>query len=138
MLVNYKTFGELVEAINACETSESRAEILRHNYSERVRQLLKLIFNKEDWTYLHRDIPATKFQDAPYGYSETTLFMELRRLYIFHNNSAVNHKKQDEIFIAMTEALPRFEFELLQSILTGKPVNFAMTRTEVESVIGQL
>jgi len=115
-----RTIGETLEAFDLLENDEDRFSFMREHYTNAMMNFIKLAYGDNAWTYENREIPSVNIDDAPYGYSDTNLTFELKRMYIFLENSDVGHDRQDEIFIQIAEGLPAFEASLFMNMVQGK------------------
>ncbi len=112
---------EILEQINSKNTPDAdiKGELRKYADSGALKLLLKMNY---DMDFVGFDLPSGappyKFDPLePYGYAETNLTKEIRKLYIFFNDyTSINRKRKEQLFIQLLEALHWREAQLLIAI----------------------
>lgn len=114
--------GEILESVHKAKGKNAKKEILeKHTHLPYLIDFLKMAFDPtKKWVYTKKPLPAYKVDEAPYGYAQTTLIQELRRMYLFEIKEPLNEKRRDELFIILMESLHPFECELVRCVVTGE------------------
>jgi hypothetical protein len=108
--------SELFDLVEKQPDTQSRLNFLKQYNNDVVRTILRfnydynLVFNVPEG-----EPPFKKLTDRPIGYHQTTLQQELRRMYIWVNNTDQNitKLKRESLFITMLEGLHYTEAEIL-------------------------
>jgi hypothetical protein len=113
--------GEIFEQVKEAKTNEEKVAILKKNDHNVVRELLKINFN-----------PAVKFlipkkvefraNDAPLGLSETNLWNEFRKMYLFieGGHQTLQQARREVLFIQLLEGLHKKDADLLVALKDKK------------------
>lgn len=117
-----KMIGEILEDVHKAKGKTTKKDILVSNsHRSDLMNFLKIAFDPtKKWVYTKKPLPAFKVDEAPYGYSQTSLTLETRRLYIFEISQPLNETRRDQLFIQMVESMPPFEAELVRSVVSGE------------------
>lgn len=109
---------EVFDKVEQAKTKEEKIKILRQNDSQPLRAMLFLNFNKEiKWQIPEGEPPYKKVKDTPVGLSETNLYVEARRIYVFTNPKLnLTKYKREALFIEMLEAIHWTEAEMLCAV----------------------
>jgi hypothetical protein len=108
--------SELFDIIEKQQTKEEKLNTLLQHNNDVVRSILRfnydynLVFNVPEG-----EPPFNKITDRPIGYHQTTLQQEMRRMYIWVNNTdmSIPKLKRESLFINMLEGLHYTEAEIL-------------------------
>jgi hypothetical protein len=108
--------SELFDIIEKQQTKEEKLNTLLQHNNDVVRSILRfnydynLVFNVPEG-----EPPFNKITDRPIGYHQTTLQQEMRRMYIWVNNTdmSISKLKRESLFINMLEGLHYTEAEIL-------------------------
>lgn len=108
------TIPEILDQVEKAKTKEEKIKILRGNDSVVLRGMLQLNYNDQKWNIPEGEPPFKKDKGTPVGLSETNLFVEARRLYVFLDEKSNVHKmKREQLFIDMLEGIHFTEAEML-------------------------
>lgn len=101
------TIPEILELVEKEDDRDVKIAVLRRNDSPVFRQLLQLAYHPDAKMNLPSGVPPFKHDpDLPYGYSETNLYQEARRLYIFtQKNNNLSKLKIESLFIGILEGI---------------------------------
>jgi len=108
--------SELFDIIEKKPTYQEKLNLLRQYNIDVVRAILRfnydynLVFNLPPG-----EPPFNKITDRPIGFNQTTLQQEMRRMYIWVNNTDLNvaQLKRESLFINMLEGLHHTEAEVM-------------------------
>lgn len=106
---------QVLEEVEKQTTRESRLKVLRSYDSQILRGLMQINFTPT----IKMDLPAgeppfKKDITLPEGYSESNLFVEFRRFYIWLDPTKnINKFRKESLFIQMLEGLHWKEAELV-------------------------
>jgi hypothetical protein len=106
---------QVLEEVEKQKTKESKIKILRDYVSPVLRGILQVNFNSDVKVYLPEgEPPYKKDKEIQIGYSETNLFAEWRRFYIWLDpNSKVNKVRKEQLFIQFLEGIHWSEAEVV-------------------------
>lgn len=101
------TIPEILDLVEKEETTDAKIKTLRSYDSPVLRQLLQLAYHPDAKMNLPEGVPPFKHDlDLPYGYSDTNLYQEARRLYIFtQKNNNLSKLKIESLFIGILEGI---------------------------------
>ena len=108
--------SELFDIIEKQPTKENKLNWLRQFNNDVVRTMLRLNFDYNlKFNLPEGEPPFNKITDRPMGYQQTTLQVELKRLYIWVNNTDPNlsQLKKEALFVGMLEGLHHTEAEII-------------------------
>lgn len=113
----HEIFNEVVEA----KTKDEKIAILRKNNNQTIFRILRLCFDPAYALDLPEGSPPLKIdRHLPEGVSDTTLYAESRRLYIFEKKKELSRVKKETLFIQFLEGLHYTEAELIVAAKDGK------------------
>jgi hypothetical protein len=117
-LMTTKIIPEILEEISKCTIEEQIKTILLKNNSPALRMMFTYVFRPSDAKddFFVKDLPVYKPDPGPIGVNPNSLFVEMRRLYIFLNSKVLPNKKKMELLIAILESVHPSEAELLGKI----------------------
>jgi len=106
---------QVLEEVEKAPTREAKIKVLRAYDHMVVRGLLRINFDEQIKMSLPEgEPPFKKDTSVPAGYSETNLFTEFRRFYIWLNNDVnVTQMRKEQLFIQMLEGIHWSEAELI-------------------------
>lgn len=109
------TIPQIFEEVEKAATKESKIKVLRAYDHPVVRQILRMNFDPAIKVYLPEgEPPFKKDTSVPMGYSETNLFAEFRRFYIWLDpNINLTKQRKEHLFIQMLEGIHWSEAELV-------------------------
>jgi len=104
---------EILEEVERQKTRKEKIEVFRRYDHPVLRGVLQVNFNPEVKVYLPEgEPPFKKDSSVPRGYSETNLFAEWRRFYIWLDpNINLNKQRKEQLFIQMLEGIHWSEAE---------------------------
>jgi Family of unknown function (DUF6433) len=106
---------QVLEEVEKSPTREAKIKVLRAYDHVVVRGLLRINFDENIKMSLPEgEPPFKKDTSIPAGYSETNLFTEFRRFYIWLNNDVnITQMRKEQLFIQMLEGIHWSEAELI-------------------------
>lgn len=109
------TVPQVFEEVEKQKTKQAKVNVLRNYDSQVLRGVLELNFIPQYKLLLPEGAPPFKRDDrTPDGYSETNLYTEFRRMYIWLRPDAnVSKMKREQLWIQMLEGLHWKEADLL-------------------------
>jgi hypothetical protein len=109
------TIPQIFDEVDRAATKESKVKVLRAYDHPVVRQILRMNFDPAIKVYLPEgEPPFKKDTSVPMGYSETNLFAEFRRFYIWLDpNINLTKQRKEALFIQMLEGIHWSEAELV-------------------------
>lgn len=128
----------LAEIVNkACELKkrEEKVEWLKANNSKPLRDILKLMYDKN----LKLNIPNTAppYTPSEYPDSHGLLYRETRKLPYFvegFNGDGIHPIRREALFIQMLEAVDKEDAELLCKVIKQKPLKGLTAEVIVEAL----
>lgn len=108
--------SELFDIIQKQPDNNSRLALLRQYNNDVVRATLRFNYDYNlKFDLPEGEPPFKKITDRPMGYHQTTIQNELRRMYIWVNNTdpTLSKTKKQALFIDMLEGLHHTEAEIL-------------------------
>lgn len=108
--------SELFDLIEKEKSKEKKLELLLKYNNDVVRTILRLNYDYNlKFNLPEGEPPFKKETDKPIGYHQTTLQQELRRMYIWVNNTdqSLSNLKKESLFINMLEGLHYTEAEII-------------------------
>ena len=113
---------QVLEEVEKAPTREAKIKVLRSYDHLVVRGLLRINFDENIKMSLPEgEPPFKKDTSVPAGYSETNLFTEFRRFYIWLNNDVnVTQMRKEQLFIQLLEGIHWSEAELVCLAKDGK------------------
>ena len=106
---------QILEEVEKAPNKETRVKVLRAYNHPVLRGILQINFNPDVKLALPEGMPPYKRDEKiPAGYSETNLFSEFRRMYIWLDpNINLNKLKKEQLFIQMLEGIHWTEADVL-------------------------
>ena len=106
---------QIIEEVDKAPNKETRVIVLRAYNHPVLRGVLQINFNPDVKLALPEGTPPYKRDEKiPAGYSETNLFSEFRRMYIWLDpNINLNKLKKEQLFIQMLEGIHWTEADVL-------------------------
>jgi hypothetical protein len=106
---------QVLEEVEKAPTREAKIKVLRAYDHMVVRGLLRINFDDNIKMSLPEgEPPFKKDTSIPSGYSETNLFTEFRRFYIWLNSDVnITQMRKEQLFIQMLEGIHWSEAELI-------------------------
>ena len=119
-----KNVYEIFEEFEAQTTKEGKIAVLHKNADWTLRSALKGAFDP-NVQFTITEIPTYTPSLDPPGLSQTSLYHELGRAYLFEKNNpkvplTLTDARKKEILLQMLEALEEKEAKVLEGILTKK------------------
>lgn len=108
--------SELFSLIEKEKTKQKKLDLLLQYNNDIVRSILRFNYDYNlKFNLPEGEPPFKKETDRPIGYHQTTLQQELRRMYIWINNSdpSISNLKREALFISMLEGLHHTEAEII-------------------------
>jgi hypothetical protein len=106
---------QVFDEVEKAATTESKIKVLRAYDHPVIRNILRINFDPSIKVYLPEgEPPFKKDTSVPAGYSETNLFAEFRRFYIWLDPAInLNRTRKEQLFVQMLEGLHWTEAELI-------------------------
>ena len=116
------TIPQILEEIDKQPNKQKKITTLRKYDSQVLRGVLELNFIPQYKLLLPEGAPPFKRDDrTPDGYSETNLFAEFRRIYIWLRHDAnISKAKREQLWIQMLEGLHWKEADLMNLVKDKK------------------
>jgi len=108
-----KLFGEIFTEVEKAETREQKIAILKQNKSLALMQFLKIYVDDTVVFDLPEGAPPYRENDRPDGMTESSLQLEIRRLYPMFKTSGLKPIQKELRFISTLEALAPVDAKLL-------------------------
>lgn len=109
------TIPQILEEAERVSSKEQKIKVLRAYDHPILRSILKINYDPNVKVYLPEgEPPFKKDKQIPIGYSETNLFAEFRRFYIWTDpNVNVNKIRKEQLFIQFLEGIHWTEAEVI-------------------------
>lgn len=109
------TIPQIFEEVEKATSKDAKVKILRSYDNQILRGILRIGFDQDIKMLLPEgEPPFKKDKEVPDGYSETNLFVEFRRFYIWLDPTKnVNKTRREQLFIQMLEGLHWKEAEVV-------------------------
>ena len=106
---------QIFEEVEKAPNKETRVKVLRAYNHPVLRGILQINFNPDVKLALPEGVPPYKRDEKiPAGYSETNLFSEFRRMYIWLDpNINLTKIKKEQLFIQLLEGIHWTEADIL-------------------------
>ena len=106
---------QILEEVDKAPNKETRVKVLRAYNHPVLRGILQINFNPDVKLALPEGVPPYKRDEKiPAGYSETNLFSEFRRMYIWLDpNINLTKIKKEQLFIQLLEGIHWTEADIL-------------------------
>lgn len=115
-MINNNDILRFLETANNIEDESERVKFVRENIRPPTMKVLACFFNPDIQFFSPGKIDYKK--NATYGKADSKLSIEVRRLRIFLNETAIDKKKKIQKLVLMCESIPAEEAEfLLNNIL---------------------
>lgn len=114
---------EILQKANEAKTRQEKIDILRKNDSQPLRAMLYLAHVDVKWHLPEGNPPFKREEKTPIGLSETNLYREARRLYIWVGDNPqqnLSKFKREQLFIEMLEGIHYTEADLLLELKDKK------------------
>lgn len=113
------TIPEVLDKISRSSNREEVIHGLRANSSLALKQLLRYAyFDSSKW--YRNDLPAFTPDPSPEGLSVSTLFGEVKRLYVFKESYNLPRERKDILLIQILESVHPDEARMIGDLLSGK------------------
>lgn len=109
------TIPQILEEVERASSKENKIKVLKSYENPVLRGLLQINFNPAIKIYLPEgEPPFKKDKEVPVGYSETNLFSEWRRFYIWlEEKPNLNKLRREQLFIQFLEGIHWTEAEVV-------------------------
>ena len=109
------TIPQVFDEVEKAATTESKVRVLRAYDHPVIRHILRMNFDPAIKVYLPEgEPPFKKDTSVPMGYSETNLFAEFRRFYIWLDPKInLTRTRKEQLFVQMLEGIHWTEAELV-------------------------
>jgi hypothetical protein len=110
-----KLVPEIFDLVDKAKSKDEKINLLRQHDSQPIRGLLRLNFDPNfNFDLPEGDPPYKKDVDRPIGYTETNLYTEVRRFYIWlQPQDGLTKLKKESLFINLLEGIHYTEAEVL-------------------------
>lgn len=115
-LMSVKLLSEIVEEMEACETTESLISVMTKNQSPAFRAMLQYVFYP-GVQFSVTELPKFRPDPAPIGLSPTSLFVEMRRFYVLLETKKISVEKKSKILEEICESVHPTEAALVGRII---------------------
>ncbi len=112
---------EVFEKFNKAPTTEEKEQVLLQNDSFALRCVLRAAFHPKI-RFVVKDIPPYKKSDAPPGLSDSTLHMDIERIYLWEENNPrvspnLSYERKLQLLTQLLESLEAKEAEVLENVI---------------------
>jgi hypothetical protein len=115
------TIPQVLEEVEKAKTHEEKVAVLQKYNTTQLRGILNMNFNPALNFNLPEGTPPFKNDvERPLGYTETNLYTEYRRFYIWLTPNELSRTKRENLFIQMLEGIHSTEAELVLLIKDRK------------------
>ena len=101
------------------KSREDTVRMLRENSSLALKQLLRYAFFDTTSKWYRNDLPAFTPDQAPEGLSISSLFQDVKRLYIFKESYSLPKERKDILLIQILESVHPDETRVIKELFTG-------------------
>ena len=111
-----KLLPEIFKEANKLATREERIAFLRKNESPAMKDIIRIAFDKDVVSLLPEGAPPYQPDDAPEGYSQSSLYKKFRELHYYFKGptgSRLDPLKREAMFVSLLESIHPSEAELL-------------------------
>jgi len=113
------TIPEVLTKVSRASNREEVVRMLREHSSLALKQLLRYAyFDSSKW--YRNNLPDYTEDASPEGLSVSTLFTEVKRLYVFKESYNLPKDRKDILLIQILESVSADEARLLGGLLSGK------------------
>ena len=113
------TIPEVLTKVSRASNREEVVRMLREHSSLALKQLLRYAyFDSSKW--YRNDLPPFTEDPSPEGLSISTLFSEVKRLYVFKESYNLPKERKDILLIQILESVGADEAKLLGDLLSGR------------------
>jgi hypothetical protein len=113
------TIPEVLEKIARSSNRDEVVHGLRANSSLALKQLLHYAyFDSSKW--YRSDLPPYTPDGSPEGLTISTLFSEVKRLYVFKESYNLPKERKDVLLIQILESVHPDEARMIKDLLSGK------------------
>jgi hypothetical protein len=116
-LMAIKLIPEIFDEVSMCTTPESVAQTLSRNQSPALKLALQYLFHPAV-NFEFKELP--KYTPDPGGenLSPSSLFVEMRRMYLFDKSKNLPLKKKNELLLQILESVHPSEAEFIGRMFT--------------------
>jgi len=109
------TIPQILDEVERASSKETKIKMLRAYDHPILRAILKINYDPSVSVYLPEgEPPYKKDKEIPIGYSETNLFAEFRRFYIWTDpNVNITKIRKEQLFIQFLEGIHWTEAEVI-------------------------
>lgn len=113
------TIPEVLTKVSRASNREEAVRMLREHSSLSLKQFLRYAyFDSSKW--YRSDLPPFTEDPAPEGMSVSTLFSEVKRLYVFKESYNLPKERKDILLIQILESVGVDEANILGDLLSGR------------------
>lgn len=132
-----KLIPEIFELLLMAETDEEKAQILRSYDTNMLREFLRLAFDPS--VKFDVEIPEYQFDDSPTGLSLNSLYQEMRRMYLFQEQTKhITPAKKKDILAQILESIHASEAMLLEALIRKDLSDYEVTEEVVRLAFPKL
>lgn len=122
------------------QNAKSRQDLVRglqQNNTASFREILRYAFDGRPW--YRNDLPSFTSDSSPEGLAPTSLWAEVKRLYLFKSDYNLPTKRKDEILIQILESTSKTENDLIRSLFDGSfTYTYGIDKKDVEMAFPNL
>lgn len=137
-----KNIHEVFEEFEKAKTKTEKIEILKHNSSYALRNVLHHTYDPKV-EFIFEEMPKYRASDAPIGMGYSTIHQELDRVYLYEkNNSRVSpnltEDRKKQLLIQTLECLEEKEAKIFANMLLKKQEVKGMNASIVKAAFPEL
>lgn len=109
------TVPQILEEVEKASSKDAKIKVLRSYENPVLRGILQINYNPDVKVHLPEgEPPFKKDKEIPIGYSETNLYAEFRRFYIWLDaKSNLSKMRREELFVQFLEGIHWTEAEVV-------------------------
>lgn len=117
MSANFTIPEILIDIKSKAKNPEDMIRGLQQNNTIAFKELLRYAFDGQPW--YRKNLPNFTEDGSPEGLAPSSLWAEMRRMYIFKEEYNLSAKRKDEILIQILESISKKEIDMIRSMFDG-------------------
>jgi hypothetical protein len=121
-----KIFADILKEVSEASTQEEKVKILRTNDTTMLRQLLSMALDPE----IKFDVKILPYREnlETDGYASNSLYVEVRRLYIFLDSYELKPERKTALLGQILEAIDRADAVALIDVVNKDLSKYGITK----------